>query len=83
MRDTNPVVEAQFRRLIGMRSNEDRLIMGFSMYRTARSIVESAILNQFPGITPRKLKEEIFIRFYGVDFNKTEREKILDVLLDK
>jgi hypothetical protein len=62
------------------KSNEERLLMGCSMYDTAKQIVRSAIYNQHPGITAGQMRKEIFIRFYGQDFNRADREKFLSTL---
>lgn len=80
MNDTNPGVDSQFRQLMMTKSQEERLLMGCSMYDTAKQIVESAILNQNPEITPQKIKEEAFLRFYGAEFNRAEKKKILNGL---
>jgi hypothetical protein len=63
------------------RPPEERLRMGFSMYDTAKEIVKSAIRQKFPGITPEDLKKEIFLRFYGFEFDAREKEKIIAALM--
>ncbi len=81
MNDTNPKVASKFRQLIMAKSQEERLLMGFSMFDTAKHIVKAAILNQNPGISSEARKREIFLRFYGSDFSEIEKDKILSVLL--
>jgi len=70
--DTNPKVEKLYRELLLSKSNEERLIMGCSMFNTAKKIVKASILNENPEITEDNLKKEIFIRFYGeeIDYNR-------------
>ena len=80
MNDTHPEVAAHFRDLMKARSNEQRLLMGCSMYDTARQIVGSAICSQHPDITATQMRKEIFIRFYGLEFSRTDTAKILSVL---
>lgn len=80
MNDTNPAVDSQFRQLMMTKSQEERLLMGCSMYDAAKQIVESALFNQNPGITPQKIREKIFLRFYGAEFNRAEKKKILNSL---
>ncbi len=80
MNDTDPGIDRRFRQLIMARSQEERLIIGCSMFGAAKQIVKDAILDQNPGITPQRMKEEIFLRFYGMEFNNEEKEKILSVL---
>ncbi len=76
MNDTHPEAAARFQSLMRLKSNEERLLMGCSMYDTAKRIVKDAILNQSPGITPQRMKKEIFLRFYGMEFSSSEKEKI-------
>jgi len=76
MNDTHPEVAAQFRDLMKARSNEQRLLMGCSMFDTAKQIVQSAIYSQHPGITPEEMRKEIFLRFYGLEFSQAAKEKI-------
>ncbi len=77
MNDTHPEVAIQFRDLMKAKSNEQRLLMGCSMFDTAKQVVQSAIYGQRPEITPQEMKKEIFLRFYALDFNQADREKIL------
>lgn len=83
MNDTNSVMASQFRKLIMAKSREERLIMGCSMFDTAKRIVKDSILNQNPRITPQRIKKEIFLRFYGMEFNKSEKERILKVWISR
>jgi hypothetical protein len=68
-RDTNLKSELLFHELLLKKSNEDRLIMGCSMFGTAKEIVAASILNENPHISTEDLKKEIFIRFYGTEVN--------------
>ena len=80
MNDTHPEVSAQFRDLMKAKSNEQRLLMGCSMYDTAKQIVQSAIHGQNPAITPEEMRKEIFLRFYGLEFSQADKEKMLLML---
>lgn len=57
--------------------------MGCSMYDTAKQIVRSAISNSRPGITDEEMKKEIFLRFYGKEFSRTDRKQFLSALAAK
>ena len=83
MNDTHPEVAAQFRDLMKAKSNEQRLLMGCSMYDTAKQIVQSAIYNQHPGITSEEMKKEIFVRFYGPEFSQADKEKMLSMFTSR
>ncbi|MHC4460118.1 MAG: hypothetical protein ACYS6W_10420 [Planctomycetota bacterium] len=76
MNDTHPEVDVQFQNLMKAKSNEQRLLMGCSMYDTAKQIVQSAIYSQHPEITTEEIKKEIFLRFYGSEFSQADKEKI-------
>ncbi|GAI06354.1 unnamed protein product, partial [marine sediment metagenome] len=56
MNDTHPEAGVQFQNLMRAKSNEERLLMGCSMYDTAKQIVQSAIYNQRPEITPEEMR---------------------------
>ena len=77
MNDTTPEIAARYKKLIMSKSGEERLLMGCSMYDTARKIVLSAIRNNNPAITNTEIKRQIFLRFYGHEFQPSDKEKIL------
>ena len=80
MFDTHPDITIRFRDLMMSKTGQQRLLMGCSMYDTARQIVRDAIYNNRPDITEKDLKKEIFLRFYGKEFSPSDREKFLTVL---
>ena len=83
MFDTHPDVAIRFRDLMMSKTGEQRLLMGCSMYDTAKKIVRSAIYNNRPEITEEGMKKEIFLRFYGREFSRAEREKFLSALMSE
>jgi hypothetical protein len=62
------------------KSPEERLIMGCSMFDAAKEIARSSIMEENPKISPREIKEKIFLRFYGREFDEDRKKKILDAL---
>ena len=80
MFDTHPDVAVRFRELMMSKTGQERLLMGCSMYDTAKRIVLNSICNRQPEITDAELKREIFLRFYGLEFSQADREKYLSVL---
>jgi hypothetical protein len=80
MFDTHPDITIRFRDLMMSKTGQERLLMGCSMYDTARQIVRDAIYNNRPEITEEDMKKEIFLRFYGKEFSPSDREKFLTVL---
>jgi hypothetical protein len=83
MFDTHPDVAIRYRDLMMSKSGQQRLLMGCSMYDTAKKIVRSAIYNSRPEITEEEMKKEIFLRFYGREFSRAEREKFLSALMSE
>jgi len=83
MFDTHPDIAIRFRDLMMSKSGQQRLLMGCSMYDTARQIVRSAIYNGRPEITDEEMKKEIFLRFYGKEFSRSDREKFLSALISE
>ena len=80
MKDTSDTFIDHYQGLIMKRKPLERLLMGFSMFDSAKKIVLNAIFDQNPVITSSKLKEEIFLRFYGTEFSESEKKKILNYL---
>ncbi len=80
MNDTHPEISVRYRDLMMSKTGQERLLMGFSMYDTAKQIVRSAIYHSRPGITNTEMRREIFLRFYGLEFSQADREKYLSVL---
>ncbi|MCP4263757.1 MAG: hypothetical protein GY774_40550 [Planctomycetes bacterium] len=83
MNDTNPEMAVRFRELMMSKTGQERLLMGCSMYDTAKEIVRSSIYNNHPGITEADMRREIFLRFYGQEFSRAEREKLISVLVSE
>jgi len=80
MFDTHPEIAVRYRDLMMSKTGQERLVMGCSMYDTARQIVLSAVRNRRPEITDAEIKREIFLRFYGQEFSEADREKLLSAL---
>ena len=80
MRDTKPEIKEKFKKMIMQKSNEERLIMGCEMFDDAMRIVRSSILNDYPDIDSAELLKQIFYRFYGNDFGKSDLDKIVSAL---
>ena len=74
MNDTHPEMKVRFRNLMMSKTGQERLLMGCSMYDTAKEIVRSSINNNYPGITPAEMRREIFLRFYGHEFSQPDKE---------
>jgi hypothetical protein len=59
------------------RSGEERLRIGGSMYTTARALVTASVLERDPSASPVALRQALFMRFYGHEFDDATRARIL------
>jgi hypothetical protein len=66
-----------YRGMLLSRSGEERLKMGSSMNATARALVRASVLARDPQALPATVRRELFLRFYGHEFDAEAREKIL------
>jgi hypothetical protein len=74
--DTSRVVDRVYRRLLLQRSGEDRLRMGCSMHATARALVVASVMSRRPEASAAVLRQAIFDRFYGADFDAETAKRI-------
>jgi len=80
MNDTSAKIEKRFRRLLMRRSGQERLKMGCSMHSTSKALMRAAILHANPKASPATLRRQLFLRFYGQDFEPKARKRILAAL---
>jgi hypothetical protein len=78
--DTTPEVDVRYRAMLLSLSGEARLKMAGSMYATARALVVASILEADPSTSPAALRQAVFMRFYGDEFDEAARARILDRL---
>lgn len=83
MNDTSPQIEKLHHDMLMARSPLERLKMSCSMYDTAKHLVIASIKEQDPDCSPQKMRQEIFMRFYGDDYNAAQKKKILTWLGSK
>jgi hypothetical protein len=76
MNDTSPEMAEKMREMIRAKSPSERARMGWSMYLTSKYLVTRAILEENPNISKSDLKKELFLRFYGNEFDEEARKKI-------
>jgi len=77
MHDTSPHMIEKVYEMIREKLPEERLKMGFSMYATSKHLVTCAIRRENPHISETELRQELFLKFYGGDFDPEQKEKIL------
>jgi len=77
MNDTPPEIERKYLEMLMERSGEERLKMGCSMHSTARALVKASVLEKDPLASPAALRQALFLRFYGHEFDSETRDKIL------
>ncbi len=77
MTDTSARVNRKMCQLMGQRSGFARLKMGADMFDMAKRIVIASILSGEGPFNEIDVRRELFLRFYGMDFDVKTREKIL------
>ena len=80
MNDTRPEIAEKYRQMLLSRSGGERLRMGSSMNATARALIRGSVLARDPQASPGAIRRELFLRFYGHEFDAAAREKILALL---
>jgi len=83
MHDTTPEMAQKMSEMMQTKSPLERLEMGCSMYETSRQLLIRAILEHHPKISEAELRRELFLKFYGNDFDPVTREEIVTQLLRK
>ncbi|MBI3313238.1 MAG: hypothetical protein HYZ83_03305 [Candidatus Omnitrophica bacterium] len=77
MNDTTPKIAEKMEEMFQQKTPGERLAMGCSMFDLAKELVKSSILQNDPDISPSLMRQELFLRFYGNDFNPAARQKIV------
>lgn len=80
MNDTSPKIAKKMGELIQKKTPEERLKMGCSMYDFSKRLITHSILEERPGLSTAELRRELFLKFYGNDFNPKQRQEILEHL---
>lgn len=81
MNDTNPRAELMMIQMIQQKTPLDRLAMGCSMFDFSRQLVWDSLIRDNPRMTDAELRREIFLRFYGDDFDGEHRRTIAEYLM--
>jgi len=80
MKDTSKDMHIKFQTMMMQRSPVERLLMGCSMFDSAKQIVKSALVQENPKISLEEMREKLFLRFYGMEFSNSQKNKIVNVL---
>ncbi len=80
MDDTSPEIATRVRQMFQKKSPMERLEMGSSMYETAKYLMARAIGEETRICSLADMRQELFLRFYGNDFDHATRQKILSHL---
>ena len=76
MTDTRPEVARRYRELLLARSGEERLRIGCSMHATARALVRASVVARNPLASAAAVRQALFLRFYGHEFDAGTRDRI-------
>lgn len=77
MNDTTESVERRYRVMLMERSGEERLLMGFRMFETARAFARASLGDAEGGDHSVEMRVALFLRTYGPDFTAEVRERIV------
>ena len=77
MNDTPSEIERKYLEMLMERSGEERLKMGCSMHATTQALVRASVLEKDPLASPAAVRQALFLRFYGHEFDADTRQKIL------
>ena len=69
MDDTPPEITQKMQEMFQRKSPEERLKMGWSMYETSKYLILRGIKEKDPHISKADLRKELFLTFYGDDFD--------------
>jgi len=78
MNDSSIDIEERFRKMIMARSPQERLATACRMFATAKALVRAGIEKEHGLLRPEKLREHVFLRFYGQDLGEAEKTAILN-----
>ncbi|MBV6421036.1 MAG: hypothetical protein DAHOPDDO_02305 [Ignavibacteriaceae bacterium] len=73
MNDTSPRIEEMINQIYLKKTGEEKILIALKMFETARDIVISSLPND---LSDKELKKELFLRFYGDEFDDVIQEKI-------
>jgi len=77
MSDTTFEIENKLNQIYLSKSGEEKLLIALKMFETARDIVLSSLPKN---LSDNELRKELFLRFYGNEFDELTKEKILERL---
>ncbi len=80
MRKNWPEMDEKMREAIMQKTPSERIEMGFAMFAEFKQSIIRAILEENPQISEKGLRQQLFLRLYGDEFNAEECEKILQYL---
>lgn len=78
MNDTSEIIREKLAIEYSLRSGEEKLLMALSMFETAREMIIASLPKD---ISESELRKELFLRFYGNDFDDEEKARIIKRLL--
>lgn len=79
MNDTSDLIKEKLEANYASISGEEKLLMALSMFETARELVIASLPKD---ISESELRKELFLRFYGNDFDEDQKIKIIQRLLE-
>lgn len=81
MNDTSARVQERYERMLLNKSPEERVRMACGLFDFSKELVISSIKAENPAISRKELQSQIFLRFYGEDFDTEKKLKIASYFL--
>ena len=72
MTDTTLEIQNKLNEIYKNKSGEEKLLIALKMFETARDIVLSSLPEN---LSDTQIRKELFLRFYGNDFNESLKRK--------
>jgi len=78
MNDTTPEIESIYRNMLMKKSGQERLMMGCSMFDTARKQALAGIAAKMPGLSQAEIRKELFLLLQHGLFHRGKRANIAE-----
>ena len=77
MDDTHPIIRDEFNRRLMNLTGETRMLMGSRMFDACREMVLASLPKH---LTDSEVKEALFLRFYGDEFDDIQCATLLEYI---
>lgn len=83
MSDTEPAIDALYRKRLLQLSPGERVRMASGMFEAVRAAIRSRLLAEQPDLSEADLQVRVFEQIYRDDFSEPERKQIIEALRNR